>query len=134
MAESHGVMNNAKWEELRLAMHGIESAPRYRCMTISGCYSDANAEWFYHFRAGRYDDIRDVDIFVEGEAHRDQIRGALALLRPLRRVGKAKRAHHFELGMRIELVGTAQLRLCRPLRPNPKNPRRTLRIQLRVPV
>ena len=35
MAESHGAMNNTKWEELRLAMYGIESAPRYRCMTTS---------------------------------------------------------------------------------------------------
>jgi hypothetical protein len=56
MAEGHGVMNNTKWEELRSAMHGIESAPRYRCMTTAGHYSDADAEWFYHLRAGGYDD------------------------------------------------------------------------------
>ena len=39
--------------------------------------ADADAEWFYHFRAGGYDDIRYVDIFVESQAHRTQIRGAL---------------------------------------------------------
>ena len=65
MIERHGVMNNTKWEELRLAMYGIEPAPRCRCMTTSGYCSDADAEWFYHFRAGGYDDIRYVDIFVE---------------------------------------------------------------------
>jgi hypothetical protein len=81
MTESRGVMNNTKWEELRLAMYGIEPAPRYRCMTIGGYYSDADAEWFYHFRAGGYDDIRYVDIFVESQAHRAQIRGALKAIR-----------------------------------------------------
>ena len=75
--EMNALMNNTKWEELRLAMYGIESAPRYRCMTIGGYYLDADAEWFYHFRAGGYDDIRYVDIFVESQAHRTQIRGAL---------------------------------------------------------
>jgi hypothetical protein len=41
MTERHGVMNNTKWEELRLAMYGIKPAPRYRCMTIGSYYSDA---------------------------------------------------------------------------------------------
>jgi hypothetical protein len=33
--------------------------------------------WFYHFRAGGYDDIRYVDIFAESQAHRERIRSAL---------------------------------------------------------
>ncbi|WP_235782766.1 DUF6678 family protein [Bradyrhizobium murdochi] len=77
MAQNLGVMNNTKWEELRLAMYAIEPAPRYRCMTIAGYYSDEDAEWFYHFRAGGYDDIRYVDIFVESQSHREQVRRAL---------------------------------------------------------
>ena len=77
MAESHGVMNNTKWEELRLAMYGIEPAPTYRCMMTTGHYSDADTEWFYHFRAGEYHDIRYVDIFVKSQAHREQIRSVL---------------------------------------------------------
>jgi uncharacterized protein DUF6678 len=77
MAQDPRVMNHTKWEELRLAMYSIEPAPRYRCMTIAGHYSDFDAEWFYHFRAGGYDDIRYVDIFVEGQAHRERIRSAL---------------------------------------------------------
>jgi hypothetical protein len=78
MAESHGVMKNTKWEELRLAMYGIEPHPKYRCMTVTGYYSHADAEWFYHSRAGGYDDIQYVDIFAEGQSHRELIRSALA--------------------------------------------------------
>ena len=77
MVQSHGVMNNTKWEELRLAMYRTEPAPRYRCMTINGYYSHATTEWFYHFRAGGYDDIRYVDIFAESQPHREQISSAL---------------------------------------------------------
>ena len=77
MTERHGVMNNTKWEELRLAMYGIETVTRYRCMITTGYYSDADAEWFYHFRDGGYDDIQYVDIFADGEGHREEIRSAL---------------------------------------------------------
>jgi hypothetical protein len=77
MAEIHPVMNNAKWEELRLAMYAIEAVTTYRCMTITGHYSRADAEWFYHFRAGGYDDIQYVDIFADGQPYRDKIRNAL---------------------------------------------------------
>jgi hypothetical protein len=77
MAQSHGVMNNTKWEELRLTMYGIEPAPKYRCMTTAGYYSHPDGEWFYHFRAGGYDDIQYVDIFAESQPHREQIRSAL---------------------------------------------------------
>ena len=46
-------------------------------MTITGCYSHADAEWFYHFRARGYGDIQHVDIFVESQPHRERIRSAL---------------------------------------------------------
>ena len=45
-----------------------------------GYYSRADAEWFYHFRAGGYDDIQYVDIFVEGPSHQELIRSALEKL------------------------------------------------------
>ena len=77
MAESHGVMNNTKWEELRLAMHAIVPAPRYRCMTITGHYSHEDVDWFYHFRADGYEDIQYVDIFADSQAHREQIGSVL---------------------------------------------------------
>jgi hypothetical protein len=77
MAEIHGVMNNTKWEELRLAMYAIGPGTRYRCMMMNGNYSRTDSEWFYHFRDGGYDDIRYVDIFANDQLHREQIRGAL---------------------------------------------------------
>ena len=77
MAELHPVMNKTKWDELRLAMHSIEPAPKYRCMITTGYYSDVDAEWFYHFQAGGYNDIQYVDIFANDELHREQIRSSL---------------------------------------------------------
>jgi hypothetical protein len=77
MTEAHAVMNNTKWDELRLAMHEIERPTTYRCMTTTGHYSAPDAEWFYHFRAGGYDDIRYVDIFTDDPRHREQIGRAL---------------------------------------------------------
>jgi hypothetical protein len=70
-------MNNTKWEELRLAMYAIELPTRWRCMTITGYYSAADAEWFYHFKSGGYEDIQFVDIFSDSQAHREQIKSAL---------------------------------------------------------
>jgi hypothetical protein len=70
-------MNNTKWEELRLAMYTIGPPPRWRCMSITGYYSDGDAEWFYHFRSGGYEDIQHVDIFIDGPAHRERIKSAL---------------------------------------------------------
>jgi hypothetical protein len=77
MTDIHGVMNNTKWDELRLAMYATKPAPTYRCMMISGHYSRADSEWFYHFREGGYEDIQYVDIFAESQPHREQISSAL---------------------------------------------------------
>jgi hypothetical protein len=70
-------MNNTKWEELRLAMYGVEPAPKYRCKMLNGHYSYTDAEWFYHFRDGGYEGVRYVDIFAESQPHREAIRSAL---------------------------------------------------------
>jgi hypothetical protein len=77
MAEVHPVMNDTKWNELRLAMHAIERTTNWRCMSTTGYYSAPDAEWFYHFSAGGYEDIRYVDIFADSPSHRDEIRSAL---------------------------------------------------------
>ena len=77
MAELHPVMNNTKWREMRGAMYAIEPVTTYRIMRINGYYSDPDAEWFYHFQEGGYDDIRYVDIFADNQLHRQQIGNAL---------------------------------------------------------
>ncbi|UWU72480.1 MULTISPECIES: DUF6678 family protein [Bradyrhizobium] len=77
MAELHPVMNDTKWRELRDAMYAIGSATIYRIMRVNGYYSNPDAEWFYHFQEGGYDDIRYVDIFATDQPHRQQVGSAL---------------------------------------------------------
>src|SRR5215510_14362964 len=77
MPEFHRLMNNTKWDELRLAIYVFEPPPRWQCMTTTGHYSASDTEWFYHFRSSGYDDIRYVDIFAAGPTHREWINRAL---------------------------------------------------------
>ena len=71
------VMNNTKWDELRLAMNALDPAPAWSTQSINGCQSSRDAEWFYHFRDGGYGDIVHVDIFAADDAMRQQVRSAL---------------------------------------------------------
>jgi hypothetical protein len=98
MAELHPVMNNTKWRELRGAMYAIESATTYRIMRINGYYSDPDAEWFYHFQEGGYDDIRYVDIFATDQLHRQQIGSALKKIHlPAEETGDGFRVYGYVL-------------------------------------
>ncbi len=58
------VMNNTKWEELRAAMCELaKPSPRWRTRLLaSGFESGWDAEWFYHFKDGGYDDLEWVEI------------------------------------------------------------------------
>jgi Family of unknown function (DUF6678) len=59
------VMNDTKWEELRLAMYNLGAlSPRWRTKDLSGHISQWDAEWFYHFRNGGYVSIEWVEIQV----------------------------------------------------------------------
>lgn len=59
------VMNNTKWDELRLAMYGLDHmSPRWRTKDVSGYLSEWDGEWFHHFRSGGYDSIEWVEIQV----------------------------------------------------------------------
>jgi hypothetical protein len=49
-------------------------------MSINGYYSAADSEWFYHFQAGGYDDIRYVDIFANNALQRQAIASALKMI------------------------------------------------------
>ena len=71
------VMNNTKWDELRLAMYALDPHPRWSVLNRNGYQSDPDGEWFYHFRIGGYEDIVHVDIFAQNPAQRDLIRSAL---------------------------------------------------------
>ena len=74
------VMNNTKWDELRLAMHSMESAPRYRTLSDNGYLSPLDWEWFHHFLECGYNHIVYVDIHADDSSHRELIRTALQLV------------------------------------------------------
>ena len=75
------IMNNTKWEELRLGMYGLGTlSPRFRVRNMhSGDVSAWDEEWFYHFY-GRHEEDEWVEISVTSEAQRE------AVLRVLRSV------------------------------------------------
>jgi hypothetical protein len=77
MVELHPVMNATKWRELRDAMCAVGSVTTYRIMRISGYCSSPDAEWFYHFQEGGYEDIRYVDIFATDQSHREEVGSTL---------------------------------------------------------
>jgi len=60
-------MNDTKWDELRLAMYGLDAfRPRWRTLDIENGYlSQWDGEWFYHFRSGGYKSIQWVEIAVD---------------------------------------------------------------------
>jgi len=46
------VMNNTKWDELRLAMYHMELSPKWITLSLNGHESNPDREWFYHFKDG----------------------------------------------------------------------------------
>lgn len=60
------VMNNTKWEELRLAMYQLGSlTPRWRTRCVENGYITSwDGEWFYHFREGGYEIAEWVEIEI----------------------------------------------------------------------
>ena len=79
----HPVMNNTKWDELRLAMYHLAgSSPRWRIRDVeSGYESPWDREWFYHFRQGGYDTIEWVEIAADDPEQLSAIQTALANIR-----------------------------------------------------
>lgn len=59
----HSVMNNTKWDELRLAMHNLgELSPSWRTNDVNGYICPWDGDWFHHFRQGGYATIEWVEI------------------------------------------------------------------------
>lgn len=65
--ELHPVMNNTKWEELRLSMYESDNSIKWRVKNIDGDISNWDAEWFYHFKLGGYETIEWLEIQVDDE-------------------------------------------------------------------
>lgn len=88
------LMNDTKWDELRLAMYRLDTSPKWRTKMLgSGFVSTWDGEWFYHFKAGRYSDIEWVEIRVTSEVQKQEV---LAELRRIHVPG-----HETEDGFRV---------------------------------
>jgi hypothetical protein len=76
------VMNDTKWDELRLEMYNLdEMHPRFRTRWLSNGYvSPWDGEWFYHFRERGYAGIEWVEIRTVSTAQ------CTAVLNELRRI------------------------------------------------
>lgn len=74
------LMNDTKWDELRLAMYGLGPfSPKWRTLDIeNGHLSEWNGEWFYHFRNGGYKFIKWLEIAIESPAQRQAVLTELA--------------------------------------------------------
>ena len=74
-----GVMNNSKWEELRVAMY--ELGPLHPQFRIKNLDREEpwrwDGEWFYHFRLGEYDSIEYVELRVRSAEQRELVRQRL---------------------------------------------------------
>lgn len=68
------VMNNTKWEELRLGMCGLNLlSPQFRVRNLrSGYVGEWDREWFHHFY-GRHEDDEWVEISVTSVAQREVV-------------------------------------------------------------
>jgi hypothetical protein len=73
------VMNDTKWDELRLAMYELgASSPLWRTKTLgSGYVCEWDGEWFYHFRIGGYADIEWVEIKIASPPQKMNVLTAL---------------------------------------------------------
>jgi Family of unknown function (DUF6678) len=71
-SDKTSLMNNTKWEELRLGMYSLgDLSPYWRTRnTKSGYVSQWDREWFYHFRDGGYETIEWVEMRIDNDAQR----------------------------------------------------------------
>lgn len=70
-----GVMNNTKWEELRLAMYELGRLhPQFRIKDRDRDEPWAwDGDWCYHFRLRAYEAIEYVDLRVGSQEQRDAV-------------------------------------------------------------
>jgi hypothetical protein len=77
------LMNNTKWNEIRLAMHSLGNlAPLWRTKDLERAYiSHWDNDWFYHFRIGGYKTIEWLELEIKSEQQRQTVLQALRTIR-----------------------------------------------------
>jgi hypothetical protein len=93
ISQLNPVLNNTKWDELRLAMHGLDIVHRWRTKDVSGYVSPWDRDWFYRFRDAGYESIEWAEIEVQSPAQDSAI---LAILRQIHSPG-----HRTDQGFRV---------------------------------
>ncbi|KIV73480.1 hypothetical protein SZ39_2005 [Bacillus mycoides] len=68
LKENQGLMNNTKWNEIRLAMYNYPLPIQWRTKDIKNSYiCDWDSEWYYHFSIDNYKTIEWLEIKTENE-------------------------------------------------------------------
>jgi hypothetical protein len=77
-----GVMNDTKWEELRLAMYGLGRLhPHFQIKDVdSDKPTLSDGEWFYHFRLRPYSTIEWCDLRVWSDEQRHSVLQCLRMI------------------------------------------------------
>jgi hypothetical protein len=77
-----GLMNDTKWDELRLAMYGLaELSPQWRTKDReTGYVCPWDSEWYHHFYGG-YKFIEWVELRADSPEQRSAIRSCLKKIR-----------------------------------------------------
>jgi hypothetical protein len=108
----HALLNNTKWEELRLAMYNLaDLSPRWRTLDVENGYlCDWDREWSYHFKAGGYKTIQWVDIETVGSEQTEAVQRELVRLDlPGERTPNGFRVYGYvESGKYIQYIGRAR--------------------------
>jgi len=89
--EYHSLMNNTKWEEIRLAMFEYPISVQWRVKNIDNGYiSNWDGDWFYHFRLDGYDTIEWLEIKVNNDEVKNDI---VRILRKIHVPGEVFKDH-----------------------------------------
>jgi hypothetical protein len=84
--EYQKLMNNTKWEEIRLAMHNYPLPIEWRTKDIENSYiCDWDSDWFYHFKLDGYKTIEWLEIKVVNDDIKNDI---VTLLRKIHVAGE----------------------------------------------
>lgn len=68
------LMNNTKWDEIRLAMHSLPVHPEWRTKDLENGYiSEWDSDWFYHFKLGGYKTIEWLEIRYMNHEQKENI-------------------------------------------------------------
>ncbi len=98
VVEQLDLMNDTKWEEIRLAMYGLgELHPKWRTRDReTGFVSPWDGEWFYHFRTGGYSTIEWLEIATVSETQRAAVLDALRAIHvPGQKIGDTFRVYGY---------------------------------------